>query len=192
MKKSSILLCLLFILCNSYSQQNSLLLNKAKTLIKKQLFLTINDFNSYQPVSYSKVDKLYTSPSGNEQIVKEYKELNAYKDATGTWSKFLSLNDTTKTDTVCNIVMKLGNSASEKKLYTEAQEYYKIASNIQFYRLYQIIILKSLHEFKPEFIGMKVIHKYRSKNPLGAYILKTSEFRFNKNMTTILEVVDLD
>ena len=192
MKKIVIFLSLILTVFSSYAQQKATNLDKAKTLIKKELYLTLNDFNSYQPVSYSKVEKLYTDPFEDEQIQKEYNELNSYKDKTGEWSKYLSLNDTITTDSIYKSVMKLGDYASEKKLYSSAQSYFEIASKLQMYKFCQFIVLKSLNQFKPEFIGMKVIHKYRAKNSLGGYVLKTAEFRFNKNMTVIIKVVDLD
>jgi hypothetical protein len=44
--------------------------------------------------------------------------------------------------------------------------------------------------YKGEFIGWKMTHKYRAKNGFGAKILGTSTFTFNKDITEIKNVTE--
>jgi len=192
MKKLSILVFLFLVLLNIYSQQKITPLIKAKHLIKKELFSTLNDFSSYQPVSFSKVEKLFSDPFENEEIIKSLDDLESYKKETGKWGEYLSLKDFGTTDTIMNTISRLLNLAKENKLDDLATEYGNISMKLLQYKLQQQIIMDEIKEHKPEFIGMKVIHKYRAKNSLGAYVLKSTEFRFDKNITYILKSVELE
>jgi hypothetical protein len=91
-----------------------------------------------------------------------------------------------------NTISRLLNLAKENKLDDLATEYGNISMKLLQYKLQQQIIMDEIKEHKPEFIGMKVIHKYRAKNSLGAYVLKSTEFRFDKNITYILKSVELE
>ncbi|WP_294562522.1 hypothetical protein [uncultured Bacteroides sp.] len=76
--------------------------------------------------------------------------------------------------------------ADERLYKTGAIEKWKI------YQSYRNLFYSYMENFKPIFIGWKLIHKYRTKNTYNATILKVQEFRFNIGMTEITEIKDLD
>ena len=49
---------------------------------------------------------------------------------------------------------------------------------------------KAEKEFRPQFCGWKMSHKYRAKNGFGAFDISTDVFYFNKELTKIVDVED--
>lgn len=49
---------------------------------------------------------------------------------------------------------------------------------------------KAEKEFRPQFCGWKMSHKYRAKNGFGAFDISTDVFYFDKELTKIVDVED--
>jgi len=190
MRKILIIICL-FIVANTYSQQKTTPLSRAKRLIRMELFNTLNDFKSYAPVSYSNIEKFYSDPLENDRVLDAIRELNEIGSRLGDWEKHLSVTDTITTDTISEIIGRLHDRALEKELYKPALEYSKMKVDLRLYRMQQNIISTLIEIHKPEFVGMKITHTFRAKNSFGAYIISTKEFRFDRSINKILSIVDL-
>lgn len=177
MKVTVLLLTTLFIPLVGFSQQKLSKLDKAKQLIKEEFKETMNDYASYSPVSYGKVDSLFTSASEDEGCINAY--IRAIKD---------------KEQAGLDKVEGLPDVSETIKKMKENEHQYKDGAilNWEIYQSSRNIFYLYLENFHPQFIGWKLIHKYRTKNTYNATILKKQEFRFNKEMTTITKIKDLD
>ena len=145
---------------------------KAKKLIKNELYLTINDFKSYEPVSFSGLDSLFSTYEmdsnyiKNEKLkitLKEYSKVCEqrfqenrndiiYSSRGGEWAKDISI-------VVVNIVF-------------EGSWYQKTHDTI-------------IKNFKPKFIGYKMTHKYRAKNAIGGTSIDERIFYFDPMLTKL-------
>lgn len=176
MKNFVILLSMLFIPLLGFTQQTSKL-EKAKQLIRNNFKETMNDYDSYSPVSYGKVDSLFTSAAEDESIIEWYIRAMKSKEEAG----------------LGNIEGLPDVSESIKKM--EAEEHLYKEGAILNWKIYQSnrdIFYLSIESFKPIFIGWKLLHKYRAKNLYNATILIEQEFRFNKDMTAITAIKNID
>lgn len=177
MKVIVLLLTILFIPLAGLSQQKLSKLDKAKQLIRKEFKETMNDYASYSPVSYGKVDSLFTSVYDDEDCVNSYLRAMKDKEKAGL-HKVEGLPDVSET---------IKEMKANDRLYKNGA-----ILNWEIYQSSREIFYLFLKNFHPTFIGWKIIHKYRTKNTYNATILKKQEFHFNKEMTTITEIKDLD
>jgi hypothetical protein len=133
---------------------------KAQKLIKEYLSKNLNDVASYESVEFSKLDStvsLFYFSSEGEELTKK-------QDAANNRAFELGIED----------VLEENPSIQDSiKIYKQIEEECKI--------MYE----KKEKEFKGEFNGWRMSHKYRAKNGLGATILNTTDFRFNKELTEI-------
>jgi len=111
--------------------------DKAKKLIKESLSKTMNDYKSYEPVEYGRLDSNFTFYKGWD-----YSNINGL----------------------------------------DYQEINK--------RFAQDSIAKS--KFVPQFNGFVMTHSFRGKNALGALILNTYRFEFNKAIDSITSAVNVE
>jgi hypothetical protein len=176
MRKILFPVVLLFSL-NSFSQQKISKMDKAKQLIRKEFKETMNDYASYSPISYSRLDSLFTSLSDDEYGKGLFMRAMESKEKAGL-ENIEGLPD-----------------VSETIKQMEAQEHlYKVGA-IEKWKIYQAnrgLFYSYLKDFNPSFIGWKLIHKYRTKNVYNATILKEQEFRFNKDMSKLIDIKDID
>lgn len=177
MKTIAILLVALLIPLVGFSQQKITKLDKAKQLIRKEFKETMNDYSSYSPVSYSKIDSLFTSLSDDEQGLDLFiRATEAKKDA--------GLNEVEGFPDVSETIKEM---EAEEHLYKAGA-----IENWKIYQSYRELLYLYIDHFKPAFIGWKLIHKYRTKNIYNAIILKKQEFHFNKEMTALIKIRDID
>jgi len=175
MKNFIILLSILSFPLAGFSQQTKL--EKAKQLIRNEFKETMNDYASYSPVSYGKVDSLFTSPFDNESTMNILTRAFEAKEKAG-------LGDIEGLPDVSETIQKM---EAEEHLYKEGA-----VLSWKIYQNYRDLFYMDLKYFMPEFIGWKLLHKYRTKNSYNATILKEQEFNFNKQMTSITAIKDVD
>ena len=137
----------------------------AKKLIKDYLNKNLNDASSYEPVEFSKLDSTFS----NFYFSSEGEKLTNQKEFAHNRAFELQIEDVLGNNTKIQDSIKIYNQIEEEseKLYREKEKNYK-----------------------GEFIGWKMTHKYRAKNGLGAKILGTSTFTFNKDITEIKNVTE--
>lgn len=174
--KRFLFLIYIFIISISGICQSKTRLIKAKTLIKSYIKNNINDYSSYSPVSYSKLDSLFTSPEESVAIREAYQNALKSKEKAGLEDIDISVN-------VSPMILELKRDSDYDKMKVLDLMAYEMDREF-FYNL--------VDKFNTVFIGWKIIHKYRAKNLYNATILCKEEFRFNKNMTKITGTIDLN
>ena len=165
--------------------------SKAQKLVKQHLKETLNDYDSYTSVSYSKLDSLKTkwrlpeelretSKSLRETVDKlnssGYKNVKTDADA-GTRAKEL--------DETLKYMIKVNDP--DKELAKEMENRMQLWNELKHY---QDIIKESKEKFVPQFTGWKITHTYRAKNKYNATILVSQEFSIDKDITQITDVQD--
>lgn len=163
---------------------------KATELIKQEMFKTLYDFESYQPIE-TKVDSAFTSIYtdstilSHAYIVKQLlidvdKCLNEIREAKSTmdiWGDSYSSLSKTKY-----------NDAYEKykENLEKAQSYIKVVNS----SIDSIKILAS--DFRVGFCGWKVTHKFRCKTKGGNPDIGNYIYIFDKDMKNIIHKEDQD
>ena len=142
---------------------------KAKDLIKEEMKKSMNDFSSYEPVEYGKLDSSFSVLD----ISTEQLSFDAYsKEA----KKILG-------DMEIEAVSNLDDYKIDK-VYFDSYKF-KMDS------VSKIIDAKA-KSFKPEFKGWKMSHKFRGKNKMGAVVLNSNIYEFDKDITKIVDETKLD
>lgn len=162
---SIITLVILLISCSSPEQ-------KAKKAIKEYLKYTLNDFKSYEPVSFGKIEVAYSNYE-DSPIVKQY-----FDEA----EKFLEK-------------AKENNEEADNWGYehTIIRDSYRKQANEALDRadkIMQKVDSIKLH-FVPTVIGQKMTHMFRARIPAGGYKLNDYIFYFDKEFSKVTKSIDL-
>lgn len=164
---------------------------KAQELIKKSMFETLYDFQSYEPINEAKVDSLFAS-AYNDSIAVLY--ANKY-------IVLMSLSDeaSEKAEKEIESMKIWGSSSSSYGLsqYNEAKSKatgqsllgLRYLSNAMKYSDSLKLRIKTI---EPKFIGYKMIHKFRCKNKGGNYSIGNYEYTFDPSIEKIITITDLD
>ena len=185
MKKilSSLIVSLLLFGCQNREE-------KAAELIKQEMFKTLYNFESYEPIE-TKIDSAFTSIY-TDSVIKSYayiakallddveENLDKIKDDQSTmeiWSdSYSSLGRRKYNEALKNY----GERLNKTKRYMEVVNNY----------MDSIKIISS--NFKPEFYGWKASHKFRCKNKGGHFDLGNYIYVFDKKMNSIIYKEDID
>jgi hypothetical protein len=178
MKKILLLLLLLPFSIFGQKKTASTPLEKMKGAIKTYLYENMNDFNSYQPVSFSPIQEVQVDFSAmpesltlTKQMVTLMRKAKPYTDQMEYLKKLWGEKS------IENNKEYLSNVDSAKKYRGLADSIKSIAEN-------KIRLYNSLET------EYKVTHKFRGKNTFGAYILNNYEFTFNHSYQ-ITNVINL-
>lgn len=143
---------------------------KAKELIRQHLFENLNDYKSYEPVLYSAIDTLYRPIEEDStyqanlledvRLKKEFEELRDMMLAVGDYY---------------NGGME-GAKQSVMKMWEESYKPKLLAHTLY------------IAAYKAEPIGLKITHRYRAKNALGATVINEYIYGFDFSMTEIISV----
>ena len=143
---------------------------KAKDLIKEEMKKSMNDFSSYEPVEYGKLDSVRTTFFSAEETMIDY-WINKSKE------DLQKMND--------YIDFKIGDK-DDFNFYKEQD-----LKDIHMADSLNKKVEKEKAAFKPEFKGWVMAHKFRGKNKLGALVLNSNIYEFDKEVTKIVEVTNL-
>lgn len=185
MRKILSFLFVFLLLCSCQSREE-----KVAELIKQEMFKTLYDFESYEPIE-TKIDSAFTSIY-TDSIIKSYayiaraflddveENLDKIKDDRNTmeiWSdSYSSLGRSKYNEALKNY----GERLDKTKRYMEVVNNY----------MGSIKIISS--NFKPEFYGWKASHKFRCKNKGGNFDLGNYIYVFDKKMNSIIYKEDID
>jgi hypothetical protein len=166
MKKalSLVLIVLVFSACNNNEK-------KAQKLIKEYLKTSMNDFSSYEPVEFSKLDSTFSYYRDTDEGKKLKKQLESTMESWSEWNER---------------ARKASSPVVEEMWLKFAKEY-----GIEFDSLYNIDSIAE-QSFKPEHIGFEMSHKFRGKNALGAIMLTENGFYFDRDLTKVNNVIDFN
>ena len=183
-KVTSILFALLSILITSCSQTNE---SKAKKIIKEYFKETLDDYDSYSPVSSSEITMAKTKWKLPKELEPELEKLEEIAEKINR-SGFGNIDITSDADDIIKDLDEISEYSYKKKL--DKSRIKKIenwkALWLEF-KHYQDIIYTSKNSFQPEFIGWKMTHKFRAKNRMGGNELNEIEFQFDKDITKVVK-----
>jgi len=152
---------------------------KAKSLIENELFLTLNDFKSYEPVAFSNIDSLFSTYYMDSLFIKNEKlKIRLEEYAEQCQERFKAQKDD-------YIYSSSGGEWVYDVSITIANIYFQ---NDCYKRIHDSII----DNFKPKFIGYKMTHKFRSKNALGGFSISEKEYNFDKMQTKLITPITID
>lgn len=160
----------------TYSQQKSVsYLEKTKAGVRKYLFETMKDYNSYQPVKWYPLELVYSDFATTDlaaALINKAdsitKPISFYLDAMKVRATVKDID--LKMDSIYQSYEKI--VAPERKKALDYLSQYNTAEKL----------------FKKKLIGYQITHAYRGKNSYGAYVIATSTFTLN----TLFKVVDIN
>lgn len=185
MKKILFILLPAFLLVSCKSREE-----KVAELIKQEMFKTLYDFESYEPVE-TKIDSAFTSIY-TDSVIKSYayiarsflddvqEGLDKVKDAQRTaeiWRDSYSSYGRIKYEEACN---EMRNHLDEVK------------SKMSIVNSYTDSIRNASVGFKPEFCGWRVKHRFRCKTKGGNFDLGDYVYIVDKKVTKIIYKEDPD
>lgn len=145
---------------------------KAQSCIKAEMKKNLNDPSSYEPVEFSKLDSLFSYFRNSQEwsdirdSVDKYEHIYEDHISSYSWVK----------ERAQEKMKDLGLSFDEVKGKT-------------FYFLEKQDSLEK--NYKPEWIGWEMKHKFRAKNGFGAMKLDEEIFHFDKEVTKIYPYSEL-
>ena len=154
---------------------------KAQKAIKEYLKFTLNDFKSYEPVSYGKIDYAFSS----YEVSPEYRK---------------SLDKVVIWDSISEDFASQSIKAREKVEIYHYPDYYLDKSH-EYYGLavkasdsadfYKVEMAKAKNSYEPTIIGWKMKHTFRARIPAGGYKLNDYIFYFDKEFSKVTKSIDL-
>ena len=164
--------------------------DKANELIKKELFKTLYDFESYEPIetiidssfttiyrdsvimSYAYIKQVYS-----DLIDEEIEEIKDIGSSMEVWVGSRSSYGRSKIKKLKERVL-----TSQAKFDTYAPKLLEIDS----------LILKEINAFTPSYVGIQAKHKFRAKNKVGNFTIGNYLYIFDDKLTKVISVINLD
>ena len=163
---------------------------KALEIIKNEMFKTLYDFESYQPIE-TKIDSAFLSAYTDSVIIKHGYILNEFlKDANEALKEIKEANRDMGiwSDSYSSYGREQNYEAKEKadKGLKKANLYIEIM-NAQSDTIKQLV-----QNIKPDFYGWKVTHKFRCKTKGGNSTIGDYIYYFDKNVKNIIYQEDTE
>jgi hypothetical protein len=190
MKRNFTLVLVAIILGLSLSQCKSKE-DKALALINEQMFKTLYDYDSYQPVE-TKIDSAFHTPF-NDPVNLEYAVCcSVLYDKLDEYIQEVK-NAQNKVEIWSDSYSSYGRKQYRKAL-AEAAGSLLVADYFLNNKIkpYQDSIRIRSNEFDKDFIGWQVTHTFRCKTKGGYSDLSTNIYIMDKELTTIMDVVNVE
>jgi hypothetical protein len=143
---------------------------KAEDLIKEELSISIHDFASYEPVKFGRLDSGFTDIKQDLKYIALNSAVKRYSAASDRYTLLRSQSsDPNEIMAYVGLIKKYTDSM----LIAEKEEN-DIATN-----------------YKPTFNGWVMMHSFRSKNTLGAFVQQHYVFHFDPELTKVTGKEDL-
>jgi len=147
---------------------------KAKELIEVNLKQSLHDWNSYEPVKYSKLDSLFTRIYDHPEYKQALEKAEFYSKQIDEYEKKINENANTPYGRAnYNIWYE-----TQVTLLDSAIHYVEVKKRID-----------SL--FVPQFDGWRMQHSYRANNAMGNKVITHRSYFFDKDINQIIKVEDL-
>lgn len=177
MKKNLIYILLFLSLISCNNQEK-----RSKKLINQYMKEHLNDYKSYESVSFGTLDSAFSRVSDT----KEWKDYD---------QKYLEFEK--KADDASEKMKKMIDNIGFHSLYTYKEDKFTMellkdkvsqwADSMKFYNDKMIILNK---DFKKEFIGWKLTHTFRANNIIGNKIIEKYDFIFDEKINKIIDIRD--
>ncbi len=148
----------------------------AQKLIKSSLMETMNDPKSYESVKFSELDSIFTSVETDSALNVLFRNARRQLDK----SESLMRESNRILSFEPNYVERKKKLMDEAKLYLDSAETFRTSYE------------KAVANFVPQHKGWVMGHTFRGNNAMGAKILNTYLFTFNKEITEITDVRSVD
>lgn len=189
MKKHLSLFFVAFVLSLSFVQCKSNE-EKALALINEQMFKTLYDYDSYQPVE-TKIDSAFHTPFNDSINLKYAVYCSVFYEK---FDEYMKKVDNAQRE--AEIWSDSYSSYGKQKFYDafeEATTGLLVAEEIlNKIGLYQDTIKMRSNELDREFIGWQVTHKFRCKTKGGYSDLSTNIYIMDNKFTKILDQINVD
>lgn len=161
---------------------------KVAELIKQDMFKTLYDFESYEPIE-TKIDSAFTSIYTDSTIIAyAYIARHFLDDVQDDLEKVKEAQRTAKIWS--DSYSSYGRSEYEKA-YNESKEYLeKVNSNMSIVNNYVDSIKAASSNFVNEFCGWKATHRFRCKTKGGNFDLGDYIYIFDKDLKRIIHKED--
>jgi len=160
-------------------------INKAKSLIKKELTENWADGTNYQPLEYGSLDSAYTSYTEDPKIKSLLEDIE--KKAEILEEKKDEIKD------ICqrmNIKVKMGTVT--RAHLTNYQESVKKAKHLNKEIILEKAMVDSLRQsYIPTFSGYSLIHRFKEKDLLHMDVELSMKFYFDKNFTKVISMNEI-
>jgi hypothetical protein len=154
---------------------------KAKKLIKEHLKATMNDYSSYESMAFFTLDTSFSKVVNDptfKSLISQHED--AEKERKYWENKLEEIDNRNKV--YGRIVDKRGPFIKETILSQYEADCLNLSKEIDSVRSH----------FKPNFIGYQMTHEFRGANAFGGKIIGMMTFYFDKEITTVIDVVDLN
>lgn len=177
------LIALLFVACKSKEE-------KANELIKAELYKTLYDFSSYEPIE-TIIDSAFTSIYSDSTILRYAYRMQACLNLSKEHME--EIKDARSTMDIWGD----SYSAYSRRKYNEAKEKYETNLDKATYYLNMIneimpSIKQEINNFEPSFCGYQAKHKFRCKTKGGNSTFGNYLYIIDEKFEKILSVTDLD
>ena len=163
---------------------------KALELIDQRMFQTLYDYESYQPVE-TKLDSAFTSPYFSDSIIAMVMLYDEFQDEADDFK-----DDADDAKTTMEIWSDSYSSYARTR-YNDAKNKW-VDNSILYFKTSKKAIFtlmratEAIKDFKPEFCGWQVYHKYRCKSKGGHSLLSETIYIVDKDVKEITQTIDID
>ncbi len=177
------LIALLFVACKSKEE-------KANELIKAELYKTLYDFSSYEPIE-TIVDSAFTSIYRDSVILKYAYSIQACLDLSN--ENIAEMKDARSSMEIWSD----SYSSYGRNKYYEARDKYNEnleKANLYLKRIDEImpLIKEEINNFSSSFCGFQAKHKFRCKTKGGNFTIGNYLYIMDKNFKEVISVSDMD
>lgn len=167
MKRLICILSVVILLCSCQKSNE----DKAKEIVKQHLKENLNDWNSYEPISFSSLDSVLSFMEIDHDILVAESKLKLL-DKPFSLSTFLL--EAWKEDTV-----------EYAGVYKEELANWKMLNDSVSY--YKSIVDSLKSNYQPKFEGFVIQHKYRANNEIGAKQLYNVNFYIDTSLSRVVD-----
>lgn len=163
---------------------------KVAELIKQDMFKTLYDFESYEPIE-TKIDSAFTSVYTDSTIVAYAYIIRSFLDDIE--DDLEKVKEAQRTAKIWRDSYSSYGRSEYEKAYNEANEYLeKVNSNMNIVNAYMDSIKIASSDFTTEFCGWKATHRFRCKTKGGNFDLGDYIYIVDKDFGNIIHKEDVN
>ena len=179
-----LVLCLALFGCKSKEE-------KISELIKEEMFKTLYDFESYEPIETSKIDSAFTTVYKDSLIESNAMKIIAAMELGKELMKKVEGHLSTIEIWGDSYTERARNKVSEAREEAN-KEMEKLKKINEMLTEYQEGMKNAYKDFCPTFCGWSVTHKFRCKSKGGSFNLGKYQYVFDKDLEKIISTTDLE